>query len=123
MDILVKDVPPGCSFSIVASVQCSKDGVTECMGISPMQKFQVKGADLAEGLYTLYDLQRADEEMPVCLFDVSTVALIHPRKEPFSKVTILDVCSGMGGFSQWVLQSWVCLLWHLWKSMGWHVTL
>ena len=122
MDILVKDVPPGCSFSIVASVQCSKDGVTECMGISPMQKFQVKGADLAEGLYTLYDLQRADEEMPVCLFDVSTVALIHPRKEPFPKLPSLMYAAAWV-VSQWVLQSWVCLLWHLWKSMGWHVTL
>ena len=71
-----------------------------CEGLSPAQCFRVFGApaDLA-GLYTIYELNRASEDQYECFFGQDTVAMLHPEKNPFSHVTIMDFCSGMGGFS------------------------
>eukprot|EP00435_Cladocopium_sp_Y103_P012354 s2527_g3.t1 len=102
MDLLVKDIPPGRLFDIVAEVVDTNAGNTVCSGISPAQHFLVKDTILTKGKYTFYDLQRAgetDEELPTCCFDTTTEALPHPAKGPFSKVCIIDLCSGMGGFS------------------------
>ena len=100
MDLIVADIPPGSVFSIVVRVVKYEEGILVCEGLSPAQCFRAFGApaDLA-GLYTIYELNRASEDQYECFFGQDTVAMLHPEKDPFSHVTIMDFCSGMGGFS------------------------
>eukprot|EP00438_Fugacium_kawagutii_P011105 Skav203176 [mRNA] locus=scaffold39:103479:107678:- [translate_table: standard] len=94
------DHPLGQSFSLVAQVLRMEAEVLHCIGISPKQFFSVHGApSLQPGLYTFYDLQRLDAVSQDCMFGNQTVAMPHAPKGEFSNMKIVDVCSGMGGFS------------------------
>ena len=77
-----------------------EEGILVCEGLSPAQCFRAFGApaDLA-GLYTIYELNRASEDQYECFFGRTQWPCCTPEKDPFSHVTIMDFCSGMGGFS------------------------
>ena len=100
MDLTIRDIPHGSRFSIVARILESKGRILSCIGLSPIQQFEVRGSSMTEiGLCTFYDLVRTEEDMPVCHFDESTEVFLHPPKGDLSKMAVLDLCSGMGGFS------------------------
>ena len=100
MDLLVADTPPGSIFSIVVRVLHYEKGILVCEGLSPVQRFSVSAAPVdLKGIYTIYDLHRASDDQADCHFGQDTVAMLHPPKGHFSHVTIMDFCSGMGGFS------------------------
>ena len=73
-------------------------GLLICEGISPQQTFKIYGApgDL-DGIYTIYGLIRVADELHEWVFGQDTLALVHPPKAPFAKVTLMDLCSRMGG--------------------------
>eukprot|EP00435_Cladocopium_sp_Y103_P013864 s4955_g3.t1 len=99
MDLSLRDLPDGCRFNIVAMIMESEDGVLHCRGLSPVQDFDISGApDLPKGKYTFYDLEKVAEDQPL-LFGKGTEAIMHLPKSPFQTVQILDLCSGMGGFT------------------------
>ena len=100
MDIAVRDIIPGNSFHIVATVLGHHDGNLHCRGLSPDQSFVVVNAPpLDVGTFTFYDLIKASQDPQTCMFGDNTEALPHPPKEAFQTITVLDLCSGMGGFS------------------------
>ena len=100
MDILIADAPSGSKFSVVAQVLENTEKGIKCAGISPEQIFWVSGAPpLKPASYTFYDLVKSTVAGQDCCFDETTVAHVHLLKDPFSTVTIMDFCSGMGGFS------------------------
>ena len=100
MDILIADAPSGSKFSIVAQVLENTEKGIKRAGISPEQIFWVSGAPpLKLASYTFYDLVKSTVAGQDCCFDETTVAHVHLLKDPFSTVTIMDFCSGMGGFS------------------------
>lgn len=72
----------------------------ECYGFSPQQHFLVQSpVDLNSGINTFYDLQLVSHD-PMLLGSCDDTQ-IYPKKvaEPFRKIAIFDVCSGIGGFS------------------------
>ena len=100
MDLSVASAPPGATFNIVVHVIKREHGITTCEGLSPRQVFTVFGApDDLDGKYTIYDLVRAQDEVHDCFFGKDTLAVAHPPKDQFARVTLMDLCSGMGGFS------------------------
>ena len=100
MDLLIAELPAQATFSLVANVVNSEQGILECTGISPYQVFRVSNApSLTPGLYTFYDLLRSEEDGPCCQCGELTAIMPHLPKGDFQQVTIMDLCSGMGGFS------------------------
>ena len=100
MDLLIRGIAPGCQFKVVAHVVGSLQGALQCCGVSPAQHFQIVDApDLDKGKYTFYGLVKAEEDTDLCKFVSSTEALSHPNKGDFRSMSILDLCSGIGGFS------------------------
>ena len=100
MDLSVASAPPGATFNIVVHVIKREHGITTCEGLSPRQVFTVFGApDDLDGKYTIYDLVLAQDEVHDCFFGKDTLAVAHPPKDQFARVTLMDLCSGMGGFS------------------------
>ena len=71
-----------------------------CIDFFPAQHVQVQGAPiLSEGKHTFYDLERLVEDEPVFHFGLGTEAILHPPRSSFTKVQVIDLCSGMGGFT------------------------
>lgn len=100
MDIHIRATAPGSRFNIVASIEGHQHGVLCCRGLSPDQQFLVKNAPtLEEGIYTFYDLEKSAEVSQTCVFAGITEALKHHSKGDVSKIQIIDLCSGMGGFT------------------------
>ena len=100
MDLVVRDIPPDSSFHIVAHVLEHHDGTLHCRGLSPDQHFVVVDApSIDKGIYTFYDLVKASQDHQTCMFGETTEALPHLPKDDFQTITLLDLCSGMGGFS------------------------
>jgi hypothetical protein len=100
MDLWVSPLPPGSRISLVAYINEFKDGTCFCTGLSPQQSFVVTGAAAhAPGLYSFYDLERAQEDSACHVVDGVTEIHVHHEKDHFTHVTVLDFCSGMGGFS------------------------
>ena len=98
MDLRVSELQPGSIFSIVAWVVNTEQGMLLCTGVSPHQVFSVSGANgVSEGLNTLYDVVKAEGNC--CSVGEGTEIHAHPPKDPFATITLLDFCSGMGGFS------------------------
>ena len=86
MDLLIRDLTPGCKFKIVAIVEQSHEGSLSCVGLSPPQRFRVQNAKfLEEGKYTFFDLEKSDEDPDVCRFVSSTEALLHPTPKKIQK--------------------------------------
>eukprot|EP00438_Fugacium_kawagutii_P004592 Skav228983 [mRNA] locus=scaffold127:31096:34704:+ [translate_table: standard] len=79
MDPIVADLHPGCVFSLVARIGDSLSGdIVTCQGLWPVQEFTLRcSSALAAGTYTFYDLV----------------------KLPQDGFSLIDVCSGIGGFT------------------------
>ena len=76
MDIAVRDIIPGNSFHIVATVLGRHDGNLHCRGLSPDQSFVVVNAPpLDVGTFTFYDLIKASQDPQTCMFGDNTEAL------------------------------------------------
>eukprot|EP00435_Cladocopium_sp_Y103_P073041 s162_g42.t1 len=99
MDPFVRATSSGSRFHVVAHVLGHQDGHLLCRGLSPDQHFEVADAPpLDVGLFTFYDLLKS-EDPTVCRFDKDTEALPHHPKGKFETLKVLDLCSGIGGFS------------------------
>ena len=106
----------GCHFKIlvVATVEGYYDGVLSCSGLSPKQHFSIENApEIENGFYTFFGFEKV-EDLSSCKFVDAT--------GPFQKLTIVDLCSGMGGL-QSVQRCWECPLMLLWKEIHWLVQL
>eukprot|EP00438_Fugacium_kawagutii_P028123 Skav229522 [mRNA] locus=scaffold887:104903:109116:+ [translate_table: standard] len=100
MDPTISDLPPGAVFSVVARVLAYEDDRALCAGMSPHQIFKITGAP--QDLYgdvTFYDLTLDQEDPGSCLYGEGSAVFPHPPKDAFSQVTMMDFCSGMGGFT------------------------
>ena len=99
MDIHIRKLPlaPNSRLSqwLRSSVRASC-----CRGLSPVQHFRVLDAPFfEEGLYTFFDLVKSDKDPDTCCYVETTEALIQPKVGNFKKVSLFDICNGMGGFS------------------------
>ena len=102
MDPLISSAPLGCKISLVAYVYPPDDnGVIHAIGVSPQQSFSIQGCcDIHEGLYTFYGLIKATDDSNFdCHVTENTRFFLHPQQRPYQGLTVLDLCSGMGGFS------------------------
>eukprot|EP00435_Cladocopium_sp_Y103_P047956 s772_g14.t1 len=101
MDDTLSHLPLGASTSLVARVQQDLgDDILECIGLSPRQHFLLKSSTvLPTGVYTFYNMT-LDKVNPVQL-SFSDESVFYPQRiiDPFAKIAVYDVCSGMGGFA------------------------
>ena len=94
------DQPHGAQFSLVAYVVQYDNGILTCKGLSPPQDFKIGGApDIQAGLYTIYDAMRSQEDCDCITVPGETEFHVYQPKREFQNVNIIDLCSGMGGFS------------------------
>ena len=99
MDPLVCGQRPGARFSIAAKVMGSADGVLQCMGLSPVQNFVVCGAPaIGPGLFTFYDVQRAEQDSVCLVIEGLTEIHGHPDQIPLNGVSAFDFCVVWGAF-------------------------
>ena len=100
MDLIISDQPHGAQFSLVAYVVQYDNGILTCKGLSPQQDFTIGGApNIQAGLYTIYDVMRSQEDCDCITVPGETEFHVHQPKREFQNVTIIDLRSGMGGFS------------------------
>eukprot|EP00438_Fugacium_kawagutii_P008055 Skav223964 [mRNA] locus=scaffold3540:259469:263778:+ [translate_table: standard] len=102
MDAPLCELSPRSRFSMVASVlEAQSPGVYRCLGLSPKQEFcLVCQQPLCLGKYTFYDLVKdASGQMGDCHMDEDSTAYCHGEYQDLSNFSILDFCSGLGGFT------------------------
>eukprot|EP00435_Cladocopium_sp_Y103_P015125 s2116_g3.t1 len=101
MDISLSVAPLGASVDLVARVRRPAiDGIYECSGVSPTQSFLLScEQDLQYDMYTFYGLDLL-AHAPVRLgFGPQSRCFPKTPLDPFQKLTLFDLCSGIGGFS------------------------
>lgn len=100
MDLQLSQVPPGTSLCIVARVLAYDGDDVLCAGFSPSQTFKLSGAPSGlQGDYTFYEIIKSSDDASGCIFGADSDALPHLSRGPFSHVTMMDCCSGIGGFT------------------------
>ena len=101
MDPLVDAVPPGTTFSIVAHMsRADADGIAKCYGLSPAQSFTVLGAGaMDDGVFTMYGLSKMAGSSGIDCEITATTKCFRQLPKSLDGFSVLDLCSGMGGFS------------------------
>eukprot|EP00435_Cladocopium_sp_Y103_P026257 s555_g6.t1 len=101
MDQHLSFCQPGDLCSLVARVKHQLDyGLYECDGISPPQSFMLSTPhEMHYGIHTLYQLEVLSKD-PMCLGFQAASQSFRKRDLPaFEKVTLFDLCGGIGGFT------------------------